>query len=352
MKSEKKTNRALPLAALALLLGGALILPGCSMTGSSSSGSITFISSSDSTPDAEESTSTTEGEVSSSETSSSDDLPTDPLLRKYVLGLREGADLSETLTIQEIMTLVPRLWAENENNTWYCNGKAVSFGLSQDIQSAGIKAGDSYFSESISKGVLTTGARAYQDADGVDVYRTEKAEAETGKPLVATWGTEATSYTLEEYAESWGYTLDHFGNYYFGDYEQDGVVKNTIITEPTSSEDTAQLSYAKRLENGHYEVYIRLDTVGGVLNYQRQMVTLSGLQDLPPFEFCNLTFELDEELLPISCKVHEKYTATLAALPIPAPTEANLEIAYFPGATASIPELSQAVDYSTSGLFE
>ncbi len=340
MENKKKT-KAIPLAALALVAGAAILLPSCA--GSNPHSSVSLV------------TSDTDGDKTSEpepDTSSVDDLPTDPLLRKYTIALRNGEDLSEALTIQEIMGVVEKLWAQNENNSWYCNGAAVAMSfVTQKIQSAGIKSGDEYFSESLSQSAfVSTGARTYQST-GVDVIKASAVQAGADGVLSGTWDGEETHYeTPEAYAEAWGWDLSHFGNYYFGDFFVDGITKNSIITEPTSEDDTEPLSSAVRNEDGSYTVYIRLDPVGGVSNYQKQMVTLSGLAEVPPFDFCNLTYQLNSELEPISATIHEKYTATMASLPIPASTEANLTVNYFPGVSAEIPENGEAVDYSVSGL--
>ncbi len=367
MKNQVTTRgRKSPLAGICLLSAGALLLSACGSSDESSSYSIELntdpiISVADSSSESESTSQSSDTGTSdidgdqdidadeNSDDSVEDDLPDDPILRKYVLGLREGTDLTEVLSISEIMAVVEYLWSQNENNSWYCKGYALALSLiPQWISSSGMKVGDDYFSEQMSYGFVPVAARAYQTGNDVTLHTSTDVDVNSDYyPTSASWG-DSSSMTSDEYAADWGWDLTHFGNYFFGTYTIDGETKSTIITEEEDCYEGTSVSSASQNDDGTYTVFINLDTVGGVANYKKQMKTLSSLDDEPTFYYSLITYTLDAQLNPISASIHEYYQAKMT---FNADTEATMEIAYFPGQSPAIPEIGEDVDYTVSGLF-
>ncbi len=162
------------------------------------------------------------------------------------------------------------------------------------IESRTIKEGDRFFEESNSLGLVNLYDRMFQEGETTDTYWGDN-------PNYASH--EKKTYSNAEYKEMMGRNVSN-GLIYI-------VAPGTLLEgDPLSGEGPT--SFTKN-EGGGYKVEIELDPKKGVLNYQKQMQTISSLKYPPPFEYCHLTFYLDDELLPKRFVTHERYTATTGA---------------------------------------
>lgn len=170
-------------------------------------------------------------------------------------------------------------------------GQALALVVQQDIRSTIIRDGERYFEESYSKSSLVQCAwRMYQDADDVVQYR-----GTIGSSVEEASFDEANgqSYSYESYSERMGRLISDRSIYLVSSY--------TVIDGEGSS--------LKKTDGG-YSLDISLDPVLSVVNYVKQMKTVSDLPEYPSFYSLSIHMELDADLLPISLTTNESYYAT------------------------------------------
>lgn len=270
------------------------------------------------------------------------------LMGRYESAINSNADFSDGgFSVMEVMRIAATNFMDEETTSWMCNGSATASILNQTIRSVGFKKGGELFSESLSySSLVQAGLRSYQKGSEVTYYKASSVNSEATEGSFSGTG---NTLSTEGYAEIYGYDLSQFSNYYFGEYTmalEDGstALYCSVISEKTSSEDNERLSSITRNEEG-YEVYVRLDTLGGVANYATQMLNLSELDQLPSFNYCHLTYQLDEKLNPLSVHIDEQYNAKKGANAV---TTTSMDIIYKMGTSPDIPELDSPVDYGGS----
>ncbi|MDY6276788.1 MAG: hypothetical protein SPL75_04905, partial [Bacilli bacterium] len=79
--------------------------------------------------------------------------------------------------------------------------------------------------------------------------------------------------------------------------------------------------------------------------YKTQMLNLSGLSNLPPFEEVKLTYTLSKDLVLKHLSIDETFTATKEGIPVPAKTNDILEYYYHVG-EMKIPSWNEEFDFS------
>ena len=232
----------------------------------------------------------------------------DAMIASYQRAKKSG-DYSN-MKPEEIVNVAYHLFSEEECNYSIGVGYTIATlgGVRQDIQSRTVKSGNRYFEESNSCGMVNIYDRMFMEGGSTDTY----------------WGSspnygshEKKTYSNDEYKEMMGRYISS-GLIYI-------VAEGSLQEGPPLSGDPPT-GVTKTSEG--YTVEIELNPQKGVTNYQKQMKSISSLKFLPPFEFCHLTFYLDEGLNLQKFVTHEKYTATTSA-GFGSPAEGTLTTRYY-----------------------
>ena len=244
-----------------------------------------------------------------------------------------GTTPEREFTQSELVNIALEKYRRSENSYSVGIGlaiaKSVGITVVQEIRSAQVKNGDSYFEESASKSDMVPCAyRFYQEgADGeVDSYEGSDVAKDA---TYATYTNTPKHYTHDGYKKAWGKTLDEMFIYIVSG-------KTVMSSEPLE-------------RNGSdYVITLNLNVDTSTYYYKYQMVTISGLSSRPVFTLEKLKYVLtkDLELKQLTCE--EEYSASMAG--ISAQTTATLNYYYFPNYEIKIPELNERIDYSMEGL--
>ena len=149
------------------------------------------------------------------------------------------------------------------------------FGIRQEIYTSTVHRDGKYMDEEISLGTIDIYDRSYQDGANTTKYWGDTKDYSKDTP---------TTITNEEYAEQMGKTVS------------DPLIY--IVSEKTESKEDLSgkgLSKITKLENG-YGIDIELDKETGVINYQKQMQTISELAGAPTFKYLHLYVVTDLDL--------------------------------------------------------
>ena len=219
----------------------------------------------------------------------------DTAMKKYEAAKGNG-DFAKSLTVDEMINVSYHLF-EQEENTWSQGvGSSVAAGLvNQGIFSTTVHMGERFFEESNSaSNVVALYDRMYQTGDTTTTYW-------GGDPNYA--GHPKQEYPNDEYKQM------------MGRYVSTALVfvvspKTLLLDETTSSGQPKTGIY--ETEQG-YVVEAELDRRYGVMNYQKQMKTISNLKYKPEFRYCHITVEMDKDLTLRRMVTHEYYTAVTAA---------------------------------------
>ncbi|MBO4540423.1 MAG: hypothetical protein J5736_00390, partial [Bacilli bacterium] len=133
---------------------------------------------------------------------------------------REANDFGE-LAPWEMANISLIKFARNEHHRFLTSGSAVAMGLvTQIIRSSGIRDGDEYFEESLSKSEggldIQTGWRMYEHADGTSDLYPSKANSISADATRAEWneGKKETYPDQEAFKAVVGFALSkHLSNY-------------------------------------------------------------------------------------------------------------------------------------------
>jgi hypothetical protein len=171
--------------------------------------------------------------------------------------------------------------------------------VDQQIRSTIIKNGTSYFEESLSaSSVVQLADRMYQETS-VKAYhgKVDSSDVETPKDFG-----EAVEYTQSEYKDLMGKTLDMPCIYIISG-------KTTYVNSTTYS--GTPTSFTKK-DDGTYDLQLELTRSSSVLNYVKQMQSISNLYDKPSFSYVHLSFSLDKDLNLLTMTSNEFYFARTA----------------------------------------
>lgn len=209
--------------------------------------------------------------------------------------------------------------------------KMLGIAIVQQIRSTVIRDNDNYFEESCScSKVVNLADRMYQSGDSVvrNEGKVKDANAEIPENF-----TKATPYSLPDYRKAMGRLLSDPCIYLISS-------KTTYLDETATS--GAKTSFSET--NGGYALELELDPVHSVINYVRQMQTISSLVSPPAFTYVHLSLSLDKDLNLLSMETHEYYYAAVSTA-AGSYVEGRLRTVYQSGGNYTIPELNDPVSY-------
>ena len=247
----------------------------------------------------------------------------DNVLAKYEACKADGTPYEEGLTSYELVNLAYYNYANMENSRSFTIGTANAAIVEQSIRGCSIREGNKFFEESLSKSnMVGVAARMYQKEDGsVDLHRGEVQNATT-----ATWGNEHYEYTNEEFIGDFGKTPSTPLIYI--------VSKKTVIKESDKVEKNSD----------GYHISMSLNTKKAVINYVKQMKSISNLADYPAFSSLDISFDIDNDLMIKEMHVNESYYA-LKEANLGADTSGDVTVYYEVNGGFKIPSLNEAVTY-------
>ncbi len=244
----------------------------------------------------------------------------DGLMDKYNTALNSSRDFSD-FTYGEIAN-ISRLLIESES---YVTSSTVgtaypSMGGDQIIRAKSIKCGTSRFEESASKGIVSTAWRMYYTDGEITKYNGKLADINN-----ITYTSDPDIYTTDSWVEMFG--------------ELPGDVWAYIISDATIKESDFN-SFEKSTDG--YTLTLELDPVLSVIKYVKQMKEISGLDDLPVFEYVKLTINLDDKLMLNSIEIDEHFSAKMI---VGVQTKNDLTITYTVSENSVIPLLTDQIKY-------
>ena len=247
----------------------------------------------------------------------------DNVLAKYDDSKKAGTPVEEALTSYEIVNLAYHNYANYENSRSFTIGNASAAIVEQSIRGCSIRNGNEYFEESLSKSnMVGVAARMYQKEDtSIDLHRGEAVDSTTAK-----WGNEHYEYTFEEFTNDFGKTPSTPLIYI--------ISKKTVLSGTDTIEKTSE----------GYKISMSLNPIKSVINYVKQMRSISDLYDYPAFNEINLTFHINNDLLVTQLDIHESYYA-LKEANLGADTTADVSVYYEVDGGFTIPTLSDALVY-------
>ena len=193
--------------------------------------------------------------------------------------------------------------------------------VKQSIRDFQIKNGDDYFEESISRSDMVKLAdRVTQHgADGqVVIYRGQAIDDESG-----TYPPEGKSYERQEYINYLGRSPDQMFIY---------TISNVTVIEGN----------VEKTSDG-YVIDVSLNPDYATFHYKYQMFNVSGLDELPNFNYVKLKYTFDKDMMLKSLIVDEEYKAKMT---ISVTIKNSIEFKYFPNQRMEIPKLDEPIDYS------
>ena len=211
------------------------------------------------------------------------------------------------------------------------NSYSVSVGLAstvvkQTIRNYQIKNGSSYFEESISRSsMVSLASRSYQlNSDQINYYAGSASSDEQ-----ASYDGSFSTYSPDAYKDYLGMTLEEMFVY--------------LISNDTVNAD--QCSVTKT--GGLVKVTLSLDIDIATYFYKIRMKSMSNLNSLPSFEYVTLKYTFDNDMTLLHLKVDEKYKASMSG--VTATIVNDIDTYYHAGEYRAIPELNEAISYSTKG---
>lgn len=243
-------------------------------------------------------------------------------LTKYEDCIKNNTEFLEVLKPYEMVNIGYELFSKYEHSKSITIGNAVAAVVNQSIRASSFRNGNEYLEESISKSnFVSLAARTYLHED----TNLEFLDGSATSSNTASWPDEHYNFTTEEYADAFGKTPSTPLIYIVG--------KKTIISSGCS---------ATKTDNG-YRVELTLNPVNSVVNYVKQMKSLSKLADYPSFESVHTVFYLNNDLLVNKLEVEEKYYAKTGG--VGADITANLTIYYEVDEGITVPSLNTPVNY-------
>lgn len=252
------------------------------------------------------------------------------VMRRYER-LSADTDYSKSFTIPEIVAISHHLLGQADNYVVQGIGTADAGIAMQEIRSMVIKNGDEYFEESLSQSLFVKDAlRMYEVGNLTTQYR----GSTTTSVEVAEFPSAGVSYTNAEYVELMGRTVSSRNTY---------IVANETVLMGEKTGEMYGTSSITKTSTG-YDLEIELDPIAGVMNYVKQMKTISNLATYPSFFYTHLSYKLDSNLNPLSMTTHERYSAKLSS-GIGSYITASIESKYLKGQELAIPEVNTPLSY-------
>lgn len=243
---------------------------------------------------------------------------------KLAAAKKSGTPLETALRPYEMVNLAFANLSALPSNKSVGIGVADAGVSKQDIQSIQIKNGDSYFEESNSVGIVNLFDRMYQNGDTITCYWGTKKDYSADTP---------TDYSLDDYIELMGRKVSDPCSYIVSS-------KTCWFKEENNKSGKGVSSITK--DGDIYRVECELNNQKGVTNYVRQMKNISGLTGYPVFDYCHLSFQISEDLMPIQYTSYEHYTATKASIPVPTPITGEMTVWFSTDGEYPIPSLTDS----------
>ena len=249
-------------------------------------------------------------------------MDTDSFMEKYN-ALGNCDDYSTKFTPAEMINIGFTLYKRFDNTMSITKGTVHAAGTEQLIRAANVKADGEYLEESISLGVIPVATRTYQNSENIRLIRGTNIQAEG-----AVWPDECVVYTNEEYIEDFGKTPSDPCIY---------IISSKTITESSITRDGTD-----------YVISTKLTKKSSVLNYIRQMKSISNLKEYPSFNKMEITFTLDSNLLIKKAVTSEAYFARTSS-GLGSTCDGGVTIEYFTDGNFTIPDRNTPINYSYQG---
>lgn len=209
--------------------------------------------------------------------------------------------------------------------------KMLGMAVVQQIRSTVIRDSENYFEESNScSGVVNLSDRMYQS--GETVVRHEGKVKDSEAQIPDSYSKE-TTYSLEDYRKAMGRLCSDPCIYVISS-------KTTYVDDKATSGQKTSFSET----SDGYQLELELNPTRSVINYVRQMQTISSLVSPPVFDYVHLSFTLDKDLNLSSMESHEYYYAAVSTA-AGSKVEGRLRTVYQTGGNYTIPELNDPVSY-------
>lgn len=260
------------------------------------------------------------------------------LLKTYEATKKSGGDYLTAFQSKpyQVANIAFQLYGAHEHS--FAQGKgvgkavALGFEVNQQIRSTVIRDKDQYFEESLSlSGMVNLADRMYQEGD--QVVRHE-GKVDSKNVEVPANLDKSTTYTLTDYAKAMGRDLDNPCIY----------IVSSKTTYLDSTAKSGQATSFSKSDDG-YLLELELHPVYSIVNYVKQMQTISSLYSQPSFQYVHLTLSLDSDLNLRSLKTHEYYWAATSAT-VGSYVEGTLTTTYQTDGSYTIPELMTPVTYA------
>ena len=247
----------------------------------------------------------------------------DVVLQKYEDCVKSGTPIEEGMNSYEIVNLAYYNYSNHENSRSFTIGSANAAIVNQSIRGCTIREGNNYLEESISKSnMVALATRMYQKEDGsVDLHRGEAVDEVT-----ASWGDSHYEYTHDEFINDFGKTPSTSLIYI--------ISKKTMLSGTDSVQKTAD----------GYSISMSLHPRKSVVNYVKQMKSISNLADYPAFDKIEISFNISNDLIIEKMHVNESYYA-LKEANLGADTSADVNVYYAVDGGFTIPSLSEPITY-------
>lgn len=193
--------------------------------------------------------------------------------------------LKNSYKADELLAIARNKTESSEKLTVYGVGGVNAMGVTQDVRSALYKINDEYFSESLSKGLVSVSKRIYQTGDTGICYKGKLND--DGKTSVFETTPLREYASKKEIEEHWGRSLDRTNIY---------ILSSKTITSSEVS-----------VVDGNLQISVTLDPVKSILRYIKQMVTVSDLAKPPVFKEVKNVYTINADMQFLKKRVDEIY---------------------------------------------
>jgi len=235
---------------------------------------------------------------------------------------RYEANPNDNYSPSQLVNIGLEKYRNQENSYSYSVGIGETV-VSQDIRNYQIKNGDHYFEESISTSSMVSLAnRVYQNGvDGdIEFYKGKSVTNESGS-----YPESPRVMSKEDYKSTFGKTPDRMFIYILSDQS---VIENECSVSKSDGKITVKLS---------------LDPDKATYNYKLQMMNISGLDNLPVFQYLKHEYIFDSQMNLLQYTLDEEYDAQMM---VSAHIHALINVKCFPGQYLKIPGLKDNLNYT------
>jgi uncharacterized protein YheU (UPF0270 family) len=256
------------------------------------------------------------------------------LLTKYKSVTKTGAavDFVSEFKPYQAANISFALFLEQEHSFSQGIGAADAGAINQQIRSTIVRNGADYFEESLSYSQFVNLAdRMYQSGESVNQYigTCINGDVEKGQ-----FPDTPTNYTLDEYRTRMGRLVSD--NFIYV------VSSKTTLNGEVADGSGVATSFSKN--DSGYQIELELNPVKSVVNYVKQMKTISSLKDYPSFTYVHLSITTDANLNLQSVTSKEHYFATTGS-GLGSWITGTMRTVYQTGQTFAIPALNEPETY-------